>query len=231
MPNHVTTILRATPDILDTLRSASSEVDFNTVIPYPEELAALTSEYKVFPTQEEVDAHQQKVDAQNASLPAYFRLQYEGKVHAITQERQRELVEKYGTTRLDWYGWSVDHWGTKWNAYSIDTAPEIQSLLDGVDLGSITFPFDGTGLVKFETAWSYPEPVILALSAKFPHDLFHTLYADENTGYNYGYGVYRGGERIEGRHEPLGRGTDAACEFATRVRYNQTYAEFEAEWA
>lgn len=51
-------------------------------------------------------------------------------------------MEKYP---LNWYSWSCEHWGTKWNAY------------DGlVDYDEKT--------VTFSTAWSFAEPVIRELA-------------------------------------------------------------------
>lgn len=53
----------------------------------------------------------------------------------------------------NWYDWSCEHWGTKWNAYN-------QKLTD-LD--------DERLIITFDTAWGPPEPVIEALKEKFPH--------------------------------------------------------------
>jgi hypothetical protein len=55
----------------------------------------------------------------------------------------------------NWYDWAIEHWGTKWNAYDI-------VYLDGVDADHIY----GDILVKIETAWSPPMPVLAALKAQ-----------------------------------------------------------------
>lgn len=52
---------------------------------------------------------------------------------------REELVAKYGYS--DWYGWSVNQWGTKWDI----SVPHIS---DDTDPVSLTFSFD--------TAWSPP---------------------------------------------------------------------------
>lgn len=81
--------------------------------------------------------------------------------------------EKYGHTT--WYDWSIENWGTKWNAS---------------DVGVL---FDESGFV-FQTAWSAPHPILLAMSKKYPElTLVHT-WADEDMGSNTGSVVYHNGE-------------------------------------
>jgi hypothetical protein len=80
----------------------------------------------------------------------------------------------------DWYDWCINHWGTKWNAC------ESQTTENGFE---------------FNTAWSTPEPIIRALSEKFPTVEFGVDYADENLGYNCGIYIYKNGECI---HQEMG---------------------------
>ncbi len=47
-----------------------------------------------------------------------------------------------------WYSWSIENWGTKWNAYSFEVIEE----------GDDRFEF------RFDTAWAPPEPVFAALA-------------------------------------------------------------------
>ena len=65
-------------------------------------------------------------------------------------QRALEVLQKYGHT--DWYSWSIENWGTKWNSYGFDllskTANEIE--------------------FRFETAWSFPAPIFDALAKEFP---------------------------------------------------------------
>lgn len=106
-----------------------------------------------------------------------------------------------------WYSWNVETWGTKWNAYS-STVTE--------------------GLLHFDTAWSHPDPVILALSEKHPDETFEVKYADEDLGYNLGHYFIRGGRRVQ--ETVLDDGSDEALEFAAQLKYGQSYAELQAEW-
>ena len=81
---------------------------------------------------------------------------------------------EYGATT--WYDWCINNWGTKWNSYDPDT----------------DFP-DG---LSFSTAWSAPEPVIRALSERYPDVAITHEWADEDIGNNCGRRKYLGGECI-----------------------------------
>ena len=59
-----------------------------------------------------------------------------------------ELAEAYQENRKlyghkTWYGWSHEHWGTKWNAYS----------------GHVVKREEDSIHITFQTAWSPPEPI------------------------------------------------------------------------
>lgn len=84
-----------------------------------------------------------------------------------------ENVQNYGTA--DWYSWSCENWGTKWNAYNCTEQ----------DVGSFE--------MEFQTAWSAPHPVIRKLSEMFPEVAIHHKWADEDMGNNCGFADYRGG--------------------------------------
>lgn len=56
-------------------------------------------------------------------------------------EQARNNVIKYGYK--DWYEWSYDKWGTKWNAYD----------------ATLLYIDDTHIVVKFDTAWSSPSPI------------------------------------------------------------------------
>lgn len=87
-----------------------------------------------------------------------------------------EAYDKYGY--YDWYGWSYENWGTKWNA--------CDSCCDFMD----------EGWVEFETAWNMPKPIIDKIMADNPgcriaitwsdedYDGTHTLERDEDGNYS-----------------------------------------------
>ena len=74
-----------------------------------------------------------------------------------------EEREKYG--KNNWYDWSCDHWGTKWNAYDCEFHDNV---------------------VEFSTAWAAPDPIYCALGKKFPKHKFEIRFADEDLGCNCG---------------------------------------------
>lgn len=109
-----------------------------------------------------------------------------------------------------WRNWRIDVWGTKWNAYET----EMRSSDDTV--------------VRFDTAWAHPEPVIVALSQMFPDVEIDVKYADDALGANCDHYVIRGGEVIH--REGFGPGSEEALEFAAQLKYGQSYADLRAEW-
>lgn len=77
----------------------------------------------------------------------------------------QEEREKYG--KNNWYDWSCDNWGTKWNSYDCCISE------------------DGS-TYEFSTAWDIPKPIYLELGVKFPDVEFHIEYAEEQVGYYCG---------------------------------------------
>ena len=80
-----------------------------------------------------------------------------------------EEEKLYG--KNNWYDWSIEHWGTKWNAYDIGLGME-----------------DDDNVITFNTAWSCPLPVLDTLAEIcYKHDVFFTgKWADEDCGCNVG---------------------------------------------
>lgn len=111
-----------------------------------------------------------------------------------------------------WRGWSINNWGTKWNAY--DT--QIEEFADD------------TATLQFDTAWSHPFPVVEALSAKFPNLPLEVEYADEDLGYNLGKYTITHEKRSD--QADLHEGSNEALEFAAQLKHGKTYAELKAEW-
>jgi hypothetical protein len=78
----------------------------------------------------------------------------------------------------NWYDWSVNHWGTKWNAYGSDYLPKIDDSL------------------VFQTAWSSVPYVIQELSARYPDVVMEYGWADEDFGSNTGKLEFKNGDVI-----------------------------------
>lgn len=94
-------------------------------------------------------------------------------------------VADYGYTT--WHEWRIQNWGTKWPA------------------GKIVV---NENSVEFDTAWSFPTPIVLRLSELFPDINISYLYADEDCGYNTGSGKFVAG-KCETEEYPQGGSREA----------------------
>ena len=104
--------------------------------------------------------------------------------------------------------WAREHWGTKWNGYS--------SVVE-------------EGSVQFDTAWSHPSKIVMALSLKHPDEVFNVQYADEDLGSNFGQYQIKNGV-VTDTLDFNAFDYDKARDFAAEVKYGMSYAELSAEW-
>ena len=166
MPNHVTnrlTIIGEETEVAKVLLEIKGSqddqfIDFNTFAPMPNELRSVTSPTRII-SQEDYDKQEERI-AKNelTDLEKNF-----GVSRGITKEISVEYQNKFGAD--NWYDWSIENWGTKWNAYD-------QSIFDNE--------------IVFCTAWSTSQMAIQLLSIKYPNAKFCIQYADEDFGYNVG---------------------------------------------
>lgn len=75
----------------------------------------------------------------------------------------------------NWYDWSIENWGTKWNAYNFSR--------NGNTIG-------------FQTAWAAPHPILEELTVMFPGVYITHEWADEDLGQNCGTREYLNGEIV-----------------------------------
>lgn len=95
---------------------------------------------------------------------------------------------KHGNT--SWYEWSLENWGTKWNAYGQNDERNTEDT------------------IYFQTAWSCPIELIQEVSRMFPLVKLHLAYADEDSGSNAGKITFENGEATE-VNQPEGQSTEA----------------------
>ena len=108
-----------------------------------------------------------------------------------------------------WYRWRIENWGTKWDACEIES--------------------DGNGTFEFETAWSFPYPVIEKLSSMYPELEIDFMYADEDCGCNTGCGTLKGGDEIDGEYPDSC--SDRAYELYKECwQYEDFYKDPDGEW-
>lgn len=200
MPNHVTSRIVATGPVAD-LRAFrelfdDETLDFNRIIPMPEilrdaeegSLAELGAVLLVAKGQNPfgpsvlAGLHQHEVDAVMAAGSGHIPERvaaYLAQNPACEEKGLHRLRAIAETGYSSWYQWSIDHWGTKWDAYSpmtTDAEPED---------GAIGFGFD--------TAWSFPTPIFEELARRFPTLTFDCVCFDE--GWNFaGEGIFSAAE-------------------------------------
>lgn len=98
--------------------------------------------------------------------------------HVFQGDLGPEEMEKYPGD-LNWYDWSINHWGTKWNAHD----PTVfRSDKDKV-------------CIEFETAWACPFPIYEAMMEQYPNLYIQVYYADEDLGNNCG--IWENGELLD----------------------------------
>lgn len=138
-------------------------LDFNAVLPMPETLRNTASPMKVVDTAEEA----QKITAE---LRRRFGQDDDTRIYAIDRETAAAWRRDYG--HIDWYGWAVDHWGTKWSASGVVI------LRDRVDA---TDPHTMPELVlSFDTAWVEPQGIINHLEDQGLIVVGGVIYEDGN---------------------------------------------------
>lgn len=182
--------------------------DFNKLIPMPESLDVTDGSI----TDEAISAitsHLSRLLSANPSDPnladdfrkyylAAIRIKNSSYFHPgyqhLSQKEIYQLAEKNNMTSEDlialgkkyldnqinygahtWHKWRNQNWGTKWE----------------LSEGSV---FDEENTLSFDTAWSAPEPILIALSEKFPTIEFSHRWADEDLGQNVGHQVYLNGD-------------------------------------
>lgn len=207
MPNWVTNNVRINADetLLAKIREEvkgtpysngeDRDFDFNTIAPIPTELVGTTSPCRII-SQEDYDKQEERIAKGDLTEGEKTF----GVSRGITQEMHDDFVERFGFA--DWYGWQINNWGTKWNASSV-------------------YWSDDNDFVSFNTAWSTPFDLLVALSKKYPQATFEVEYADEDFGYNVGRYVLQNGEEID-TEIPEG-GSKEALEMAINIQGGEDY--------
>ena len=187
---------------LGAIRGFDSEdkfIDFNKIIPMPEEIKNTESSskvddaiyyYLVNTEQEWLINKILKYSISRMDRFANFSQEELNEMFAIGQQYVNNW-KRYGAK--DWYDWSRINWGTKWNAYNTD--------LEYIDECEV--------VIYFQTAWSGVSDIIKELTERYPQLIFEYAYSDEDMGYNCGNGYGEDGEFSYTMYED---GSDEAME-------------------
>lgn len=184
MPNWVTInmCVKGTPEELkafrETMTTEESEFDFNALIPMPDGLDIESGSYG------EVGYAAFYGDA--SSVLAYPWVRREGvttvdELHALLDRESSEYrvqgaqyfhnMMTYGFKT--WSDWSRYNWGTKWDARDVYVDMEKEG--------------DGELHYHFNTAWTYPAPVMDKLLERFPHLHFEGSAQEESRDFYFAF--------------------------------------------
>lgn len=186
MPNHISNRLRVlnrANEVLDFLKGDETLIDFNKIIPMPEGLDIEESSTGDDGMEYLLAVAGNGFSFERKAKEIKDRLISIGYFDSAIELGKKYLMNIAKTGHKTWYRWSVDNWGTKWNAYS----------------SKMTHP----NCIEFQTAWSGVPKLIEKLSLIFPDVSFEYEFADEDSGSNCAsYKIFNGvitGNPIENR--------------------------------
>lgn len=174
MPNYVKNRLIIPTDraaeVLAFVKSEDSLIDFNKIVPIPESLNCEDSSTGDMGMQYLLLGDSSfRTSERNQIKERLEQLGYFDEAIALGKTYLKNIAE---TGHKTWYDWSIDNWGTKWNAMRASVKTQ-----------------EAETCIEFETAWGGATQLMEKLSARFPDIPFTYKYADEDTGSNCGYGT------------------------------------------
>ena len=217
MPNHVKNIVAFVGDkakiksLLEAVQNNKygfGTIDFNKIIPMPESLRIEAGShtntglqaYREFVSDYLFEKRDANADVLN--IPVEIEQDFLRQKTDVSAEDWAlgkaafQNMHQYGAPT--WYEWSINSWGTKWNAYGY---------YEGND-------YSTEDTLYFQTAWSAPHPILQRLSELFPDvEIIHE-WADEDLGTNCGRYAYQSCVRME---ETFPESDREAMEFALRL--------------
>ena len=145
---------------------AGQPFDFNKLIPMPELLRHTSTGRRSFNGEDHRAWYVIDPD-----LPFSDRAYEDNERPFTPQEKAALAAIGYDS----WYDWSIEHWGTKWNACRVE--------IDDIE------PLSGepkrvSAVIRFETAWAAPLPLFQACADAFPHLEFEVCWSDEESAEN-----------------------------------------------
>lgn len=185
MPNWVTVKIKASPAVIRGMVNNEGRIDFALVLPFPGSF-----EWNYVSGNAESAAERASGKAVSRH-PLIAALETDNRQRAditkLDDEAFDQFLQMLRNYRKCGYLHSMDFareaWGTKWNACESEHDAD-------------------AGTAHFDTAWSCPQPVLAALSRKFPEDRIEVTYADEDIGSNCGTFTLLNGEKVESDEAP-----------------------------
>ncbi len=159
-------------------------IDFNTIIPMPEELNIESGSDTLKALRWFMFSHRNIITREEKEKVFDCIGSWEReKIREDTEETITNLIESvkkeewekfkdYAQTIFNnimkyecptWYEWCIKNWGTKWNSSNTMINDDEDDIV-----------------VDFDTAWAPPTPVLVALSKKYPNNVFHFECEEES---------------------------------------------------
>lgn len=184
MPNHIANVIKMKGiknlPLFSKAEKGTEYFDFNKLIPMPESLNIASGSLEDVA----IEAVMRKLSHELYSFlkKDYRKMtdeEFSWRSHGKSEDELAKIGLQYISNKVlygatTWYDWCIANWGTKWNAYG--------------------FEFRDDDTIKFETAWSCPEPVLQKLAEMYPNIIIEHWWADEDCGSNSGYKTYGNGE-------------------------------------
>jgi hypothetical protein len=126
------------------------ELDFNRIIPRPPILEKILVPSKIGPNG--------RLMLVGDPIPGSIFSREDDREATVEEMEELKAAQPY----TDWYNWSIDNWGTKWNSYGFEPVKD-----------EARYEF------KFDTAWAPPIPVFDAVTDRFPNLKFDVAWFDE----------------------------------------------------
>lgn len=181
MPNHITNIVKSSKEVITSMLNEDGFVDFTKIAPRHKDLELNGADGIDFGAESLAEFVCKEPPSDNELIA---RLSLANKLRTSALDMSKESFEQFvmmvRNKRNHGFYHMMDYsrsaWGTKWNAYNQDSYDKTETL------------------VGFDTAWSCPKPVFVALSKKFPEQEIIIQFADEDTGSNCGEFTLLNGE-------------------------------------
>lgn len=194
MPNHTSCLLNISGDeaamqrLIEQVKGKTEILSFHKIVPMPESLNITAGSCSA----RAHEAYLWSIGEKKGMIKDYK--EFGGEAESLDEFAERmtkdcdlalgkvvhDNIKNHGYP--DWYEWSKDKWGTKWDAYDMSDAWHKQQ--------------DGSMEMDFMSAWSPPIAVIAALSKQYPELKIKLKFADEGQQF-LGYIVWSGGEEVE----------------------------------
>lgn len=210
MPNHVTTIIEAPNEVIESMLNDERLVDFAKIIPLPK---GLVDDF------DGINLRVESLAKQTVGVETQCN-DFDEQFESLGEEQKAQYGQMVANYRACGYFHEMDFarevWGTKWGAYHQEPADQLATR------------------VRFQTAWNHSFSIVEALSNKFPKATIQVQYADEDWGSNCGKYQITNGNVKEAKQSP-GWGTmnfedrKYWWEFAQQVIYGEVVEELTEE--